>query len=131
MKQLTIEWRHLDKDGKTCDRCSDTGETVRNAHETLVKELHPKGWEVTLKEILLTENEIPESNTIFFNGIPIEQLLPNARKSENCCTSCGELLGSPTMCRTIERYGQTYEAIPAALILEAANLYIQKHEGGI
>lgn len=128
MKELHLEWRHLDKDGKTCDRCSDTGETVRSAYQALAAEFQPKGWKVTFKEILLTENEIPESNAIYVNGIPIEQLLPNARKSENCCISCGDLLGSPTMCRTIEQYGQTYEAIPAALILKAAHLYIQKHD---
>lgn len=26
MTRIEIEWRHLDKDGKTCERCSDTGE---------------------------------------------------------------------------------------------------------
>lgn len=125
MNQLKIEWCHLGKDGKICDRWSDTGGTVRSAYETLVRELQPKGWEVTLKETLLTEMEIPESNNILLKGIPIEQLLPNARRSDNCCASCGELLGAPTMCRTIERDGQTYEAIPVALILEAAYQFIQ------
>jgi hypothetical protein len=58
MNRLEIEWRHLDKNGKTCDRCSDTGETVRAAFADLVKELEPKGWEViSLKETLLTSHE--------------------------------------------------------------------------
>ncbi len=125
MNQLEMEWRHLDKEGNTCERCSNTGETVRDAYEALRKELAPKGWGVTLKETLLTENEIPESNMILLNGTPIEQLLPDAERSENCCASCGELLGAPTRCRTIERHGRTYETIPVSLILEAANTYIR------
>lgn len=54
------------------------------------------------------------------NGIAIEKLLPGMRKSENCCASCGEILGAPTMCRTLERNGQIFEAIPAAIIVEGS-----------
>jgi hypothetical protein len=120
MNRLEIEWRHLDKDGKTCDRCSDTGKTVRRVCEELSRELQPKGWKVAFRETLLTDKDIPESNMILLNGIPLEEILPETRKSENCCDSCGELLGMPTLCRTIEHKGQTYEAIPASLIREAA-----------
>ena len=125
MNQLTIEWKHLDVEGETCDRCSDTGETVRSACEVLVKDLQPRGWDVTFKETLLAEDQIPESNMVLINGIPIEDLLPEAEKSENCCDSCCEILGAPTLCRTIQRHGRTYEAIPASLILEAVNNYIR------
>jgi hypothetical protein len=125
MKRLSIEWRHLDVEGNTCERCSDTGDTVRSAYERLQKELQPRGWHVTLKETLLNEYEIPESNMILINGIPMEQLLPEAEASENGCESCCEILGAPTQCRTIERYGRTYEAIPASLILEAVNNFIE------
>lgn len=126
MELLEIEWRHLDKDGETCDRCADTGDTVRAAYADLVEELKPKGWEVTLKETLLTDHQIPESNSIYLNGVAIENLLPDTRRSENCCASCGEILGAPTMCRTLERNGQTFEAIPAAMIVEAAHRSIEK-----
>lgn len=125
MNRLEIEWRHLDKDGKTCDRCSDTEGTVRAACADLAKELEPKGWEVSFKETLLTDEDISESNSIYFNGIAIEKLLPDTHKSENCCASCGELLGSPAMCRTLERNGQTFETIPAAMIVEAAHRFIE------
>ena len=125
MRRLEIEWRHLDKAGSTCERCSGTGENVRSAYETLQKELLLQGWEVTLEETLLNENQIPDSNMILFNGIPIERLLSDAKKSENCCASCGELLGVPTQCRTIEQYGRTYETIPVSLILDAAKKYIR------
>lgn len=125
MNRLEIEWRHLDKDGKTCDRCSATGEAVRAAYADLAKELELNGWEVSLKETLLTNQEIPESNSIYLNGIAIEKLLPETRRSENCCASCGEILGAPTVCRTLERNGQTFESIPAAMILEAAHRFIE------
>lgn len=125
MKHLEIEWRHLDKDGNTCERCADTGETVRAAYADLVKELEPKGWEVTLKETLLTDQEIPESNSIYMNGVALETMLSGTRKSENCCASCGEILGSPTMCRTLERNGQIFEAIPVAMVVEAAQKFIE------
>ena len=125
MRRLEIEWRHLDQEGKTCDRCMDTGEEVRKACEILSGELAPSGWTVSLTETLLTYQEVPESNSIYLNGVPIEDLLPNTNKSENCCDSCCEILGAPTLCRTLERSGNTYEAIPAALILEAARRFIQ------
>jgi hypothetical protein len=125
MNRLEIEWRHLDKDGKTCDRCSDTGATVRAACADLVKELEPKGWEVTLKETLLTDQDVPDSNSIYLNGVAIENLLSDTRKAENCCASCGEILGAPTMCRTLERNAQTFEAIPATMIVEATHKFIE------
>jgi len=126
MKQLKIEWKHLDSEGETCDRCRDTGVAVRAVVDELSKERHASGWEIVFKETLLTEKEIPESNLILINGVPIEDVLSNARKSENCCDSCCEMLGQTIMCRTIERDGQTYEAIPAAMIREAVNEYIRQ-----
>ena len=75
---------------------------MRAACADLVKELEPKGWKVALKETLLTDQQIPESNSIYLNGVAIEELLPDTRRSENCCASCGEILGAPTICRTLE-----------------------------
>ena len=127
MNLLEIEWRHLDRDGKTCDRCADTGEAVREACEALAGELGPAGWEVRLRETLLTDRKILESNMILLNGTPIEELLPDARASENCCASCGDLLGMPVLCRTLERDGRTYEAIPAALIREMVHRFVKTY----
>jgi len=125
MKRLEIEWRHLDDGGKTCDRCADTGEMVRAAYADLAKALEPKGWQVALTETLLTGQDIPESNRIYLNGIAIEDLLPGTCKSQNCCDSCGEILGAPTLCRTLERDGQIFETIPAAMIVEAAHRFVE------
>ena len=126
MKHLEIEWRYLDKDGNACDRCSDSGETEHAAYADLVKEKPaPKGWEMVLKETLLTDQEIPESNAISYNGIAFEKLLPDTRKSESCCASRGEIPGAPAMCRTLERKGQLFGAIPAAMIVETAHRFIE------
>ncbi len=127
MNLLEIEWRHLDRDGKTCDRCADTGETVREACEALAGELGPAGWEVRLRETLLTNREIGESNMILLNGTPIEELLPDARASEKCCASSGGLVRLPALCRTLERDGRTYEAIPAAMIREVAHRLVKTY----
>jgi hypothetical protein len=82
---------------------------------------------VRLRETLLTNREIGESNMILLNGTPIEELLPGARASENCCASCGDLLGVPVLCRTLERDGRTYGAIPAAMIREVAHRLVKTY----
>lgn len=128
MKRLEIEWKHLEKGGRTCERCGDTGETLRRAVQDLRGELRPRGWEIALKETLLTEKQIPESNAVLFNGVPLEDILPQARRSENCCSSCEELLGLPTMCRVIEYQGETYEALPASLIKDAAHWVVNHNQ---
>ncbi|SHI84458.1 protein of unknown function [Desulfatibacillum alkenivorans DSM 16219] len=118
MKIIKLEWRRLTQGGKTCDRCSDTGWEVRRA----ASELRKLGWEVLLEEIPLDEESLDQSNIILINGVPIEEILPGAQKSESCCASCGEMLGAPVMCRTVQYNGTTHEAIPASMIMEAAAL---------
>jgi hypothetical protein len=38
MKTLEIEWNHLDVEGKTCTRCSDTGEAFQEVIGKLTEE---------------------------------------------------------------------------------------------
>lgn len=121
MKTLEIEWKHLEKDGNTCIRCSETGETLKEVVSRLTKECKPSGWEIKFKETKLTEKELPESNMILFNGTPIEDILPDASASESSCPSCCEFTGkSSTTCRTLEYQGNSYEGIPSSLIRKAA-----------
>ena len=125
MKILEIEWKHLDVGGKTCVRCSDTGESLQEAIEKLAKECKTIGWEIKFKETKLAEKDISESNAILFNGTPIEELLDEARASESHCNSCSELTGKSSSCRTLEFGGKTYGGIPAALIRQAAGKIIE------
>lgn len=124
MKHLEIEWRHFEKEGETCDRCAGTGGEVHRAIKAISSDLEASGWGIIFKETPLPDTQIAESNIILLNGIPIEEILPKARKSENCCVSCGEMLGTPTSCRTIEYKGQIHETIPAAIIREAVDIYV-------
>lgn len=119
MKKVVIEWKHLDKDGRTCERCTQTGAGIVEMAQILADECGPRGVEIVFRETLLTENEIPLSNLILINGTPLEKILPQARSAENNCCSCGDLLGRETLCRTIVHQGQEYETVPPQLIREA------------
>lgn len=119
MKTLKIEWRHLDVEGETCDRCYDTGENLANEIKRLKRALQPQGIEVEYSEIKLDDTKIPQSNTILFNGTPIEDIL-DIKVSENYCDSCTTLLGKETHCRTVVFEGNEYEDIPAKAIRQAA-----------
>lgn len=119
MKELEIEWKHLDVDGKTCDRCAGTGDEIHQFINHLHEECAVKDVHITLKEINLTAKEIEESNRIFINGVPLEDILPETTVSQNMCSSCSDLLGSSTCCRTIIHTGKEYETIPKRLIREA------------
>jgi len=119
LKTLTIEWRHLDVAGETCDRCYDTGENLANEAKRLRRTLEPHGIEVVVIDTKLGDDQIPESNTILFNGVPIEDIL-DIKISENYCDSCTMLLGQQTYCRTVLFEGNEYEDVPAKAIRQAA-----------
>lgn len=119
MKRLMIEWRHLDVEGETCNRCYDTGENLNAEVKRLNRTLKPKGITVEWQETKLDLSQIPESNTMYFNGVPLEELL-DIQVSENHCESCADLCGEETYCRTVIYEGQEYEDVPAKAIREAA-----------
>lgn len=119
MRELTIEWRHYDKEGATCVRCSATGQSLDEVVAALREELAPRGVRIVFTETRLTEEQLPESNLILFNGISLEEILAGAKAAENFCPSCSCLAGSETSCRTVEFEGTTYEEIPADLIRRA------------
>jgi len=119
MKTVTVEWKHLDQGGQTCERCADTGEGLVRLAQRLQAECRPKGVEILFTETLLTSDEIGQSNLILINGTPLASLLPEAIASSSPCCSCGELTGRMESCRTIIWQGRTHEAIPPELVREA------------
>ncbi|HIJ90443.1 MAG: DUF2703 domain-containing protein [Desulfobulbaceae bacterium] len=119
MKKVVVEWRHLDKEGKTCDRCAETGMGIATLVHALQEECRAKGVEIIFTETKVSEAEIKQSNLILINGAPLETLLPQTTASESCCCSCGELTGKEESCRTIIRHGRVYETIPSEFIREA------------
>jgi hypothetical protein len=122
MKTLHIEWKHLDKDGKTCDRCAETGATLRRVIDDLTGELAARNIRVTFTETRLSEREIPQSNSMLFNGVPLEDLLPGVQVIDNYCASCSDLCSQDTACRAIRAGETTYEAVPDFMIRQAALL---------
>jgi hypothetical protein len=120
MKKLEIEWRHYEKAGATCLRCSATGRTLRQVVAGLGRELAAEGVELGFTETKLPESRLPESNMILFNGVPLEELLDGGASGSSECASCACLTGRTTACRTVEHDGRVYEEIPEALVRQAA-----------
>ena len=120
MTTLEIEWRHLDKNGRTCLRCSDTLQSLQQVIKQLAAECEPHGVDIVYRETKLPVEQLSKSNLILFNGIPLEAALPGASASESECQSCGDLCGEPSFCRTVSVGERSFEAIPAALIRQAA-----------
>lgn len=121
MTTLTIQWQRLVENGETCPRCGDTGEEVRKAATTLGQALAPTGIEVRLVEVEIPMAEFEkaplESNRILIEGRSIEEWLGGEAGQSPCCDVCG-----PNDCRTLTVDGQTYESIPADLIVRAGLL---------
>jgi hypothetical protein len=119
MKTHTIEWKHLDRNGRTCDRCHDTGANLRSVIRKLNTSLRSRRVRFRLKETLLKPDRLAESNSIIIDGQPLETLLPATRVTSTECGSCGELLGQATDCRAVTKDGTTHETIPAKMIRDA------------
>lgn len=120
MKKLEIEWRHLEIDGKTCVRCTETGKTLLEVISELTKTLGEQDFTVSFTDTTLPAEKIAQSNIVLFNGVALEEVLPELTVSENCCESCSCITGSEAYCRTVEHNGKTYEEIPEELIYRAA-----------
>ena len=119
MKTVEIEWRRLVTDDATCERCGDTGALLEQLLDRLNRECRPRGVTITLGVVALGSGHIEASNQILIDGQPLEQLQPQIRIGQNDCPSCGELLGHPQACRTLELGGETLEVPPPWLIRQA------------
>ena len=124
-KRLDILWQRLVVGAETCERCGDTGQSVRRAAETLRRELAPRGIAVVLTEKVLlpfAQGVLVESNRVFLNGRALEDIL-GAEVGSSHCQSCCDLLGGgvnrQTDCRTLVVDGREYEALPEELIVRA------------
>ncbi|MBM3283467.1 DUF2703 domain-containing protein [Candidatus Gottesmanbacteria bacterium] len=119
MKTLLIEWKHFEKKGKTCFRCNKTGDSLKQAIEELRNLLLLKGFTIQLIETRFPEDQMDESNGLFFNGIPLENLLNKVSVIKNTCNSCGDLTGNPCECRAIQTDNTVYDDIPKDMIKQA------------
>jgi hypothetical protein len=119
MKPLPIRWQRLVKDGETCERCRGTHLELQRALESLQRELRPLGIEpfVELQELdePTFKAEPSASNRIWIAGVLMEEWLGATVGKSRCCAACGD-----SDCRTVSVGDATFETIPAALIIEAA-----------
>lgn len=118
MNKISIEWKHFDKDGRTCERCSGTGSNLLKAISKIEKDL---GIEISFKEVRLTEERMSESNEIIIGGVLLEDLIPDATAGINKCSSCSEMIDQPEgcCCRTINKDDDIFEEIPIEIIEQA------------
>lgn len=122
MKKLKIVWQRLvDERGQTCDRCGTTETAVKEAVQMLKRALKELGIDVVLEKKILRPSTFLkdplESNRIWVAGKPIEKWLSATSGQSRCCSTCGD-----SDCRTVTVDGNTYEAIPAELIVKAGLL---------
>jgi hypothetical protein len=126
MTNIVIEWKHFDKAGNTCVRCSITGSAIQQALEELKDDLIKNKVNVSFKETKLSENEIQASNSILLNGILLEDLLTETKRVDTNCKSCCEMIGSNIDCRALSCRGQITEDVPVELIKKAINNLLRK-----
>jgi len=118
---LLVEWRHIGGNvDATCERCAATGRTLAEVVDAIRPALSARRIRVRVTETVLPPERIAGSNTILFNGIPIEDLLDEVRVEMTPCASCSCITGTDASCRAIVCGDETHEAIPADLILNAA-----------
>jgi hypothetical protein len=118
---LEIVWQRVTVGAETCERCGDTGQSVRRAVAQLREALAPRGIEVALTEKVLPPFAVAGSNSIFIAGAALEDIL-GAEVIMNHCASCCDLLGAQTDCRALRLEGREYEALPEELIVRAGLL---------
>lgn len=118
MRTVTIEWRHLDIEGDTCDRCFETGETLKAEVTRLNQALKSYDVRVEWFETKLDAADIEQSNMILISGQPIETII-DLKVEENYCGSCTDLVGSTSYCRSIVYGGKAYDDVPAFAIRDA------------
>lgn len=121
-RTLTLTWQRLvSEGGGTCPRCTDTGEAIAQARDTLSAALAPMGIDVTLETQALDaaafELAPGESNRIWIGGRPLEEWLGASVGATPCCDECGD-----AECRTVEIDGAVHEAVPADAIVRAGLL---------
>ena len=118
VKTLRVKWQRLVSDGQTCPRCGSTEEELEKAICTLKRSLAPLGIEVVLEKEQLSVSEFKkdplQSNQIWLNDRPLEDWIGGKVGQSPCCDVCG-----PSECRTVGVEGETYEAIPADLVIKA------------
>jgi len=126
MKVLTVRWQRLVAgEGQTCERCSATEKELQEAIRRLKESLGALGIEVVLEKKALDPEtcatDISLSNRIWIGERPLEEWL-GAKVGKSACGFCCAELSDTVECRTMTVGTETYEAIPAELIIKVGLL---------
>ncbi len=125
-KELVIEWNHIGQEiEKTPEEFEETGMALSAVLAEIRMLLEMEGVAVRVVENVLPDDAPAESESLLFNGAPVEELLEGVEVTATSCScagcdtceSCGE---EETECRTLRYNGEEYEAIPPELIGRAA-----------
>ena len=118
-RDIIIEWKHIGKDVEnTCERCGETGAALIQAIEKARPALEKEGISIRIIETLLPDERIAESNSIFFNGMPFEDLIGGMVTSTPCCSCACIVDAEEVECRAVDHNGAIYQSIPPELIFE-------------
>ena len=130
-RSVVIETTVLRVDDETCERCGDTVEAARAAARDLQLVLLPLNVRVTLVEHAATAESIEDSNSVFINGRPIEELLGAERVSTDC-PSCSDLVGQSVCCGAVKIGDRVQESYSVEQIRDAvfASLNVVDAGGG-
>ena len=117
-RELVIEWKHAARDADNVfETCKETGMPLEAVLDEIRMLLEMEGVAVRMVET------VAESDSLLFNGVPVEELLEGVEvTATSCaaCSSCGEECGEGAECRTLRYSGEAYESIPPELIGRAA-----------
>ncbi|WP_305066538.1 DUF2703 domain-containing protein, partial [Methanoculleus sp.] len=118
---LVVEWWHIGSDIEhTCELCSETGKAMRETADRIRAALEDAGITVKFVENVLPHDAIADSNTILFNGVPLENLIEGMEVTSTPCASCACITGQDDVeCRAVDYGGERYESIPPELIARA------------
>jgi len=106
-RDLVIEWKHIGNDvSGTCERCSLTGNAIRDVLKELEPYFQEKGIAIEFRETVLPDSEIEVSNQVLLDGRPLEDYLAGSEVVQTPCCSCACITGEDSaVCRAIEVRG--------------------------
>ena len=116
---VKLKWQVvIDKDGKTCTHCGATEESLKKAMAMLEEEGVKAELEVVKKTVDDFSKSCSESNLVWVNGMPLNEVL-NAEVGSAKCSGVCTTHKADAMCRTLVLDGKSFETIPPELIMKA------------
>jgi len=122
MKKLIIDFLYLDL--SSCERCQDTDRILDEVLSELGPNLRVVDY-LRINKIKMTNKEdekkygFKRSPTIKLNGRDVEEIVSGRSEvTDNYCSSCSDVCGEDTDCRTYEYGEETSENVPKEMLKE-------------